>query len=139
MVANGQLMHPNSTYELQPGGKLGVITFPLDDAFFDDLSAATFSVSGHVIMGMSEQSFHLEVDFSPSAATLKGPCADSLTPEEEEILDELNLANTKETGGCNCQISRPTSSLALAPPPPEKPPCPKEALISSPTENELTM
>ncbi len=130
----GYSCHPNATYELKEGGKLGVITFPLE-SFFD----GPFTVSGHAIMEMSEQSFHLKVDYSATSPTAEGPC-DALTPQEEQVLEELNLSNTKETGGCNCEVTRPSSSLALSPPPPEQGGfCPEEQLVSSPTENEITL
>jgi hypothetical protein len=139
MTSNGLSIHPNATYELLEDGKLGVITFPLDSKFFNDTSSdATFAVSGQAITGMSEQSFHMEVGFPPTGPSKKGPC-DALTLEEEEVLDTLNLANTKETGGCNCQINRPSPSMALAPAPPEKPPCPEKALVATPSTNEITL
>jgi hypothetical protein len=84
-AANGLLLlHPEATFELQPGGQ-AVMTFPLEDIFTDPSQPpGVVTVSGMVLLGDSEESFQLVVDFSES---------ESETPD---VLEELNLSNVKE-------------------------------------------
>lgn len=112
--------------ELQPGG-LTVITFPLEDMLEDPSQpSGAVTVSGLVISGDSEETFKLVVDFSAD---------DESTPD---FFEELSLSNVKEIGGCDCQMTRPTPSLAKKPLPPDFPPCP-EGLVSFPRTNEITL
>jgi hypothetical protein len=84
-AANGLLLlHPEATFELKPDGQ-AVMTFPLEDIFTDPSQPpGVVTVSGMVLLGDSEESFQLVVDFSES---------ESETPD---VLEELNLSNVKE-------------------------------------------
>ena len=91
-LVNGLLIRAAATYELQPDGQGAVITFPIDDKFFDPQSpVTTFVVSGVAILGDSEESFQLEFTDSTETEVVDDTLYD---PSED-----LNLSNTKEVGG----------------------------------------
>jgi len=133
-MADGMVsMHPNAAFELRPDGKLGVITLLMDDSLFESSRPppTNFAVLGVAVLGDREESFQLEVDFTSGAAS-SGPC------EAQLDFDDLNLSNIKEVGGCSCQITTPTPSLALALPPDDTA-CPDPPLVSTPANNEVTL
>ena len=73
------------------------------------LSDLDESVTGFGVVEFEdrEESFTIELVVGEQAA-----------PDDSFAESTLNLSNTKEVGGCNCQVTSPSPSLALAPPPP---------------------
>lgn len=137
-TAIDELVQPNAVFDLHQDGQSGVITFLMDDELFDLLSgssATSFTLSGMVLFDNRDEVFQLELDFSTKEADPSQGCGgESLDP-----LEELNLSNTNEVAGCNCQTTLPTQAMALAPLPPKRPVCPSVPLVSTPKKNEITL